>query len=72
MAKGHDRSWTGQKNLLLTAWDFLFPVAVRASQHYLLHWLEQQYSMEDSGPHRYRVIGPGGERLMGQSGVVGD
>jgi hypothetical protein len=29
--------------ILLTAWDIIFPVAVRAGQNYLLHWLEQQY-----------------------------
>lgn len=31
-------------NLLLTAWEILFPVGVRAGQNLLLHWLEQQYS----------------------------
>jgi len=41
-AKGQDRSRIGQ-NLLFTAWDILFPVAVRAGQNYLLRWLEQQY-----------------------------
>ncbi len=29
--------------ILLTAWDIMFPVAVRAGQNYVLHWLEQQY-----------------------------
>ena len=41
-AKGQERSRTGQ-NLLLAAWGILFPVAVRAGQNYMLHWLEQQY-----------------------------
>ena len=41
-ATGQERSRTGQ-NLLLAAWDILFPVAVRAGQNYMLHWLEQQY-----------------------------
>ena len=41
-AKGQDRSRIG-RNLLFTAWDILFPVAVRAGQNYLLRWLEQQY-----------------------------
>jgi hypothetical protein len=41
-AKGRERSKIGQK-LLLTAWDIMFPVAVRAGQNYLLYWLEQQY-----------------------------
>ncbi len=46
--KGRERSRTGQ-NLLLAAWGILFPVAVRAGQNYVLHWLEQQYPDEDSG-----------------------
>ncbi len=41
-AAGRERSRIG-RNLLFAAWDFLFPVAVRAGQNYLLHWLEQQY-----------------------------
>jgi ElaB/YqjD/DUF883 family membrane-anchored ribosome-binding protein len=41
-AKGQEPSKTRQ-NLLLAAWDILFPVAVRAGQNYLLHWLEQQH-----------------------------
>jgi hypothetical protein len=36
------RSWTGQ-NLLLSASGFLLPVAVAASQNYVLRWLEQFY-----------------------------
>jgi hypothetical protein len=41
-AKGQERSRTVQ-NLLLAAWGILLPVAVRAGQNYMLHWLEQQY-----------------------------
>jgi hypothetical protein len=41
-AKGQERSWSS-RNLLLAAWDILFPVAIRAGQNYMLHWLEQQY-----------------------------
>ncbi len=41
-AKGQGRSRPG-RNLLAAACDILFPVAVRAGQNYLLHWLEQQY-----------------------------
>jgi hypothetical protein len=37
-----ERSWSG-RNLLLAAWDMMFPVAVRAGQNCMLHWLEQQY-----------------------------
>jgi ElaB/YqjD/DUF883 family membrane-anchored ribosome-binding protein len=28
-----------RRNLLFTAWDFLFPVVARAVQNYMLHWL---------------------------------
>jgi len=41
-AKGQERSW-GSRTLLLAAWDILSPVAIRAGQNYVLHWLEQQY-----------------------------
>ena len=41
-ARGQKRSMTG-RTLLLAAWDIMFPVAVRAGQNYVLHWLEQQY-----------------------------
>jgi hypothetical protein len=41
-AKDRQRSRIGQ-NVLFAAWGILFPVAVRAGQNYLLHWLEQQY-----------------------------
>jgi len=40
-AKGQERSWPS-RTLLFAAWDMLFPVAVRAGQNYVLHWLEQQ------------------------------
>jgi len=40
--KGQERFRTGQ-NLLIAAWNIVFPVAVRAGQNYMLHWLEQQY-----------------------------
>jgi len=41
-AKGEQR-WRTGKSLLLAAGGILLPVAVRAGQNYLLHWLEQQY-----------------------------
>jgi len=41
-AEGQEWSRTGQ-NLLLAAWGILLPVAVRAGQNYVLHWLERQY-----------------------------
>ncbi len=40
--QGQEKSRIGQK-LLLTAWDVLFPVAIRAGQNYMLHCLEQRY-----------------------------
>ena len=46
--QGQERSRIGQK-LLLAAWDIVFPVAVRAGQNYLLHWLEQQYPTRTVG-----------------------
>ncbi len=42
MARSRGLLRTGQ-NLLLGAWDIFSPVAVRAGQNYMLHWLEQQY-----------------------------
>lgn len=41
-ATARGRSRNG-RNLLLTAWEILFPVAVGAGQNYLLHWVAQQY-----------------------------
>jgi hypothetical protein len=40
-AKGRER-WRIGQNLLIAAGGILFPVAVRAGQNYMLHWLEQQ------------------------------
>jgi len=47
-AKGQERSWSS-RTILLAAWDILFPVAVRAGQNYMLHWLEQQYPTKTVG-----------------------
>jgi len=66
-AKGPERSRTG-RTLLLVAWDILFPVAVRAGQNYVLHWLEQQYrtrtldrtGLSPSAAGRASRNGPGG------------
>ncbi len=41
--RGQGSSRIGRK-ILLAARDIFFPVAVRAGQNYLLHWLEQQYA----------------------------
>lgn len=51
-AGGQERPGIG-RNLLLTAWDLLFPVAVRAGQNYLVHWVEKQYptrTVDRTGP----------------------
>lgn len=45
--RGPKKSRIGPK-LLLTAWDVLFPVAIRAGQNYMLHWLEQRYPTRTS------------------------
>jgi len=42
MAKGQKQSRISH-NLLLAAWDILFPVVVRAGQNYMLQWFEQQF-----------------------------
>jgi hypothetical protein len=42
LAKGQKQSRISP-NLVLVAFDMLFPVAVRAGQNYMLHWLEQQF-----------------------------
>lgn len=41
-AQPREPSRTG-RNLLFAAWGLLFPFAIRAGQHYMVHWLEQQY-----------------------------
>jgi hypothetical protein len=58
-AKGQERSRMG-RNLLLAAWDIMFPVAVRAGQNYVLQWLEQQYPTRTV--HRPAVSPPAAER----------
>ena len=56
----------GSRNLLLAAWDILSPVAVRAGQNYMLHWLERQF--RTTGVDRTGLAPPNGERgaSMGQ------
>ncbi len=48
-AKAQARS-SISRNLLVAAWDMLFPVAVRAGQNSLLRWLEQQYPTQPVEP----------------------
>ena len=67
-AKGRERSRIGQ-NLLLAAWGFLFPVAVRAGQNYMLHWLEQQYPTRTVD--RTALSPSAGERAAGWAGRSG-
>ena len=47
----------GSRGLLFAAWDILFPVAVRAGQNYMLHWLEQQYPRTTGRPARFLAVG---------------
>jgi hypothetical protein len=58
-AKVQERSWTS-RNLLIAAWDILFPVAVRAGQNHMLHWLEKRYST--TTVDRTAAAPPAGER----------
>jgi hypothetical protein len=58
-AKVQERSRIG-RNVLIAAWDILFPVAVRAGQNYMLHWLEQQYATKTVD--RTATSPPAGER----------
>ena len=67
-AKGRERSTTGQK-LLLAAWDIMFPVAIRAGQNYVLHWLEQQYPTRTVD--RTALAPSAGERAAGWAGRSG-
>ncbi len=46
---GQERSRIGS-NLLLATWDLLTPVAVRAGQNYMLHWLAGLHQMPAAGP----------------------
>ncbi len=65
--KGQKPRKTG-RNLLLAPWNFLFPVAIRAGQNYMLHWLDYQQPMNTMGgtglsassERTARQDGPGG------------
>jgi hypothetical protein len=65
-AKGQER-WRIGRNLLLTAGGIVFPVAVRAAQNYMLHWLEQQHPTRVGD--RIALSQSGGERV-GRMGRV--
>ena len=58
-AKGQER-WRIGRNLLLAVGGIMFPVAVRAGQNYMLHWLEQRYPTRTVD--RKAVSPSGGER----------
>jgi hypothetical protein len=47
-ARGQEH-WRIGRNLLLAACGIVFPIAVRAGQNYMLHWLEQQYPTRTVG-----------------------
>jgi hypothetical protein len=65
-AKGQDR-WRIGKNLLLAAGGIVFPVAVRAGQNYMMHWLEQQYPTRTVGR---TTFSPSGRERGGRMGRV--
>ena len=67
--RGQGKPKLGLK-ILLTAWDILFPVAVRAGQNYLLHWLEQQYPTR-TVERTSLLVGRGPGRPDGPGGAVG-
>ena len=47
-SKAQERSRTGS-NILLAVSGFLFPIAVRAGQNYILNWLEQLQPVRTAG-----------------------
>jgi len=69
-AKGRKRSRTGQ-NFLLGAWGILVPLAVRAGQNYVLHWLEQQYSTRTADRTGLSPSAAGRASRNGPGGAVG-
>jgi len=69
--KGQERSRTGQ-NLLLAAWGMLVPVAVRAGQNYVLHWLEQQYPTRPADRTGLSPSAAGRASRNGPGAAVGD
>ncbi len=70
-AKGQDHSTIGW-NLLVATWDFLLPVAVRAGQNYMLHWLEQIHPARTVGPTGRPPSSRAAKRPDGSGGPVRD
>ena len=68
-AKGMDHSSIG-RSLLVATWDFLLPVAVRAGQNYMLHWLEQIHPTRTVGPTGLPPSTRGAEPPNGPAGAV--
>jgi len=66
-AKGQEGSRIGQR-LLLTAWDIVFPVAVRAGQNFVLHWLEQQHPPSTVGRAGLASVAGAREGWTGRAG----
>ena len=69
VTRGQERSWAS-RSLLLGTWDILSPVAIRAGQNYMLHWLEQQFRPR-TVDGRSLAIGRGAGRLAGPAGALG-
>ncbi len=70
-ANGEERSTIGWRMLLAT-WDFLLPVAARAGQNYMLHWLEQIHPTRTVGPSGFSPSARGAERPDGRGDPVRD
>jgi hypothetical protein len=64
--KGQER-WRIAQNLLLAACGIVFPMAVRAGQNYMLHWLEQQYPTRTVGR---TALSPSGVKQGSRMGRV--
>lgn len=69
-ANGQERARIG-RSLLFATWDFLLPVAVRAGQNYVLHWLEQLHPTRTVGQTAPSASARGPGRPNGPGGVAG-
>ncbi len=68
--EGRRPSRTGW-SLLLGAWDFLFPVAVRAGQNYMLNWLDMTQPAATVGRTRHSAAAEGTDRPEQSGGASG-
>ena len=62
--KGQERS-TMTRSLLFATWDFLYPVAVRAGQNYMLHLIERLFPTMTGGQSDPRAPASGAARPDG-------